>query len=174
MAKRAPQPWVRNKDHAAYKRLVRIDELPEKSEDWSCLRFDGACNGNGQLNATGGYGWSVQGPLGCFVWSSCGSVDSKPVTNNVAEWSGLLDGLSWIASQPDIQRQVSMGLRIEGDSNLVVKGLTGGWKCQDRRMAYFRDLCLDQIAKIGCYWGAVWIPREQNTVCDLLSRRFLY
>lgn len=172
MARRAPQPWVRNRNHPAYKLLRWHTEALHDTGGWHCLRFDGACEGNGQPDATGGYGWTLHNPVGRFLLSGRGDVDTRPVTNNVAEWNALCAGLTALVAKLGKSRDWCLGLRIEGDSDLVVKGLSGGWKCQSRHMADWRDLCLDALADLNVPWTSEWIPRESNAECDALSKQF--
>lgn len=146
----------------------------KRAIEWS-LNFDGACHGNGTATAKAGYGWLIQSDHGTVVASGCGNVSAKsgeePVTNNVAEWMAVIEGLHWLEcchiGQPDI-------LNVYGDSMLVVNQFNGAWKCKQERM---KDLCrrgqriADVLRKRGIHVEAAWIPRENNGDADTLSTK---
>lgn len=149
--------------------------LNEKNAiEWT-LHFDGACHGNGTARAKAGYGWLIQSDHGTIVASGYGSVTAKageePVTNNVAEWMAVIEGLHWLAccniASPDV-------LNVYGDSALVVNQFNGAWKCKQDRM---KELCrrgmsiADKLRRRGIQIDAAWIPREQNTDADALSTK---
>jgi ribonuclease HI len=159
--------WSRNRNHPAYKLMRWFGTPMDGTRAWHRLRFDGSCRNNGAADATGGYGWTLHDPAGRLEASGHGSVGGERVTNNVAEWSGLAAGIR--AAQGRLG--TAAGVRIEGDSNLVVKCLSGAWKCRDRRMAEWRDACLDALSAVGLPWVSLWIPREENAECDELSVR---
>jgi ribonuclease HI len=86
-------------------------------------------------------------------------------TNNVAEWTALGLALKTIVqggTEPDVR------IHIMGDSQLVIKQLTGEWACNAELLIKLRDRCKELLR--GRTWSAAWIPREQNQVADLLGR----
>lgn len=162
------EAWHRNRMHPAY-RLMR----PKADADgWLILRFDGACEGNGQPDATGGYGWTLIDSDGMLLSQGSGKASGAPITNNTAEWQGLAFGLDGARDYllPRFPDAAKLKLLIEGDSDLVVKCLSGEWRCRDRRLATCRDTCLDLLAEMKLPWRIRWIPREQNGECDDLSK----
>lgn len=85
-------------------------------------------------------------------------------TNNAAEWCacgrGIRDALDLLQS--------GESLEIVGDSALVVNQLNRVWGAKNERMIAFRDRCWELLR--GVEWRARWVPREENSLCDSLSR----
>lgn len=87
-------------------------------------------------------------------------------TNNVAEYSGLVAGLTVVSELK------SSGLvEVRMDSRLVVEQMAGRWKIKHPDM---RQLAM-QAAKIHPHTHIryVWVPREQNTLADALCNESL-
>ena len=82
------------------------------------LYFDGCSKGN---PGPGGAG-AVLYKNDEEIWSDCVFVGNK-VTNNVAEYTGLIIGLTHVATQPYIKT-----LFVKGDSLLVIKQMKGEYK----------------------------------------------
>lgn len=132
------------------------------------IEFDGACE---PVNpgGVGTFGYILRGVPGYPVPFRMGGVAGRGegMTNNVAEYTGLkfaLDALEALATLPPDAELV-----IRGDSQLVVKQLSGEWRCNHAHLAAFRDACREQLARLGCKWRAEWVPREQNTEADALT-----
>jgi ribonuclease HI len=89
-------------------------------------------------------------------------------TNNTAEWYALGCGLKRLLEMPGAERPESMLLM--GDSQLVVKQLTGEWSCNQPHLQECRTRCEALLKLIGVPWEAQWIPRHQNADADALSR----
>lgn len=138
----------------------------EPNDLWPILRFDGSAANNGQPDATGRWGWVLFEADGeTAIGVAGGRVIDRPVTNNVAEWQGLYEGLSAACRSPQV-----FGLRVQGDSNLVVNLLLGRWRAKCPRMADWRDVCLDVLAVARRPWSAEWIARELNRAADAMTR----
>lgn len=90
----------------------------EKREDNFVIYFDGCCKGN---PGPGGAG-SVLYKNEQEIWYDCMFVGEK-VTNNIAEYSGLLMGLQFATKQSNIKNLI-----IKGDSQLVIKQMRGEYK----------------------------------------------
>jgi ribonuclease HI len=143
------------------------------------LFFDGLCE---PYNPGGVacYGWSVWepeiGPNGSVpeteVWVESGtgrgvvSSGGPLSTNNVAEWVALGKGLRHLLDNffgaPSLQ--------IYGDSKLVIEQLKGIYRCNKPQLIHFRDRCREILAAFTLNWTATWIPREENSRADELSR----
>ncbi|QEL21109.1 ribonuclease HI family protein [Limnoglobus roseus] len=130
------------------------------------LRFDGSCFGNGDRGARGKWGFTVSVPGGGAALVANGWTVADPVTNNVSEWTGLLRGLRAVAAG----REKPPALRVEGDSKLVVEQLAGNWASNKPELTRLRDESRDLLAALGVPWSAAWIPREQNSEADQLTR----
>ena len=87
-------------------------------------------------------------------------------TNNVAEYSGLVAGLTAIhALDPDARVDVRM------DSKLVVEQMSGRWKIKHPEMRLLAQQAKSiHPASLITY---TWIPREENTHADRLANRAL-
>ncbi len=87
-------------------------------------------------------------------------------TNNFAEYSGLVAGLTAIHT---LDPQASVDVRM--DSKLVVEQMSGRWKIKHPEMR-----ALAQIARAAHPAALVtytWIPREENSHADRLANRAL-
>ena len=85
-------------------------------------------------------------------------------THNVAEYTGLIRGLEWIQNNMS-----DRSLEIQGDSQLVIRQLTGEYKVRAPRVIPLYERACSLLG--GFEWTAKWIPREQNTVADELSEK---
>lgn len=87
-------------------------------------------------------------------------------TNNVAEYSGLLAGLTHIHSlDPDAQIDVAM------DSKLVIEQMSGRWQIKHADMRDLAKQCRD--AHNPSLVTYKWIPREENSHADRLANKAL-
>jgi probable phosphoglycerate mutase len=83
-------------------------------------------------------------------------------TNNVAEYSGLLAGLTYIHSlDPAAEVVVAM------DSKLVVEQMSGRWQIKHADMRELAKKCRD--AHPGSLVTYCWIPRDENSHADRLA-----
>jgi len=90
------------------------------------------------------------------------------MTNNWAEWSAVAFALQEIIDNDNFEEIDS--ILILGDSKLVVKQLSGDWRCKSESMKKFREKCVEMLEKIGADWSAHWVPREINEEADKLGR----
>lgn len=81
------------------------------------------------------------------------------VTNNVAEWLSLKSALIWLASLRSHRRESTV--EIHGDSQLVIRQLTGRYKCKNQNMRELRDGCLHYLQGLK-EWKAEWRPRAES------------
>jgi probable phosphoglycerate mutase len=87
-------------------------------------------------------------------------------TNNVAEYSGLLAGLTHI-HQLDAQATVEVAM----DSKLVVEQMSGRWQIKHADMRDLAKQCRDaHPAALVTY---SWIPRDENSHADRLANKAL-
>lgn len=132
------------------------------------LWFDGACEPvNPGGIATGG--WIIRD--GEQVYTGHNEVcRGDGATNNVAEWTALGMALRYML---DNSQQFSGSvLTIYGDSQLVIEQLNRRWKCNKIHLQKLRDRCWAILGELALpSWTATWIPREQNTEADALSRK---
>jgi ribonuclease HI len=85
-------------------------------------------------------------------------------TNNVAEWAGVMAGCAWVK-----ENHPTAKVRIKGDSQLVINQLNEVYACRKPTLQKFKTNTLAFLE--GIEWDAVWVPREENTVADSLTRK---
>jgi ribonuclease HI len=89
--------------------------------------------------------------------------EGKGMTNNVAEYEGLMAAAQWIADEGIEEKIV-----IKGDSQLVIKQMKGEWKVKSATSKKY----VPKIERLleGKDVSFVWVPREENEEADRLSR----
>jgi probable phosphoglycerate mutase len=87
-------------------------------------------------------------------------------TNNVAEYNGLLAGLSHI-HQLDPQASVEVAM----DSKLVVEQMSGRWQIKHADMRELAKRCRDAHNPTLVTYS--WIPRDENSHADRLANKAL-
>ncbi len=128
------------------------------------VHFDGACQPpKGPGVAT--FGFTVEGEG--LDYEDCGLATrpySEHSTNNVAEYVAAGRALEWLREQGYRGTVVA-----SGDSQLVIRQIRGEYQVRSEHLqAYHRWL-----QRIAGEFQAVewrWIPREQNTRADALSK----
>lgn len=130
--------------------------------------FDGACE---PVNPGGNMGWGV------VVVNDDGSIFGKfhgfqPAasqnSNNVAEYLAFQLALNSIRKLEKFKP-----ILILGDSQLVIKQMSGDWKIKQGRYVNVAEDCLDQLHQLqseGFVIGLQWIPREKNKLADDMSK----
>jgi len=84
-------------------------------------------------------------------------------TNNEAEYEALLEVVKYI-SKENIK-----GVKISGDSLLVVNQVNGKWKCKKPELLKYRDLAMTHLKNVT--FELTHVPRAQNMEADMLSRK---
>ena len=89
----------------------------------------------------------------------------RMLSNNVGEYAGLLSVLKYLKNCNFQENEIE----ICGDSNLVVQQMSGKWKI---KKGLYVALALEakELMKEFTNTNLRWIPREQNTVADKLSK----
>src|ERR1019366_2134758 len=130
--------------------------------------FDGAC---GPVNpgGTATYGVMIKDHDGTIlVWEHGLVGKGSGMSNNVAEYAGVLCVLKYLRSLPPARAI------IRGDSNLVINQLNGKWRI---RKGLYLSTAKEAKALLAhlhnCGWeiNLCWIPRAQNEECDALSKQ---
>ena len=122
--------------------------------------FDGACRGN-------------PGPMGIGAVLLENGKKIKEIskrlgkgTNNIAEWSALIEGLK-MASAHGCKE-----LEVRGDSQLIIRQITGKYRVRNENLIPLYDearkLCRN-FEKISFKW----VQREKNADTDALSNKAL-
>ncbi len=129
------------------------------------VEADGGSRGN---PGVAGYGALVRdGVTGAVLVERAAPLGQ--VSNNVAEYSGLIAGLdAAFAIDPGAKVTVAM------DSKLVIEQMSGRWKVKHedmRRLALEAREIVDRIRAAGGSVAYTWVPRAENTDADLLSNK---
>ena len=125
------------------------------------LYFDGACRGNPGPMAIGATLYKDEIKLDEF------SKDIGLGTNNIAEWTALITGLGLA------KKHKCKDLEVRGDSQLVIKQITGQWKVNNKKLIPLyqrtKELCRD-FDKITF----IWIRRDKNSYTNDMIQEKCY
>ena len=121
------------------------------------LRFDGASKGNPGLGGSAAELYTDN-----KISAHCYYYHSTPVTNNIAEYHGLIIGLQLALSQGHLN------IFVEGDSKLVIEQCFGKWKCAHPNMIPLHNKVVELKKRFKSIHGQ-WIPREKNGDADKYS-----
>ena len=128
--------------------------------------FDGVCE---PCNPGGHAAWGAMVHVdGVEVYRQgayCG-VGPK-MSNNVAEYSGAAAALAMAATYPG-------PIILRGDSKLVIMQLQGKWRVNG---GLYHPFYLEAKKIYGSLRDRIrlqWVPREQNDICDVLSKQVLH
>jgi ribonuclease HI len=86
------------------------------------------------------------------------------VTNNVAEYEGLLMGLE------EVLRLGGKRVRVESDSELLVRQLNGLYRVKNEKLSQLHQKAQALLRQIGAY-RIIHVRREQNRVADRLANQ---
>ena len=126
------------------------------------LYSDGLCEPNPRGWAC--WGWLALGADGQPVASDCGAIgNGAGMTNNLAEYTAVIQTLEWASGAGLV------GLTLRTDSQLVVNQMTGAWQCYAPNLWPLLVKARALMAETGA--RVEWVPREQNSQADALSRK---
>lgn len=128
--------------------------------------FDGVC----EPRNPGGHGaWGalvkIDGKEVMAQGGYCGV--GREISNNVAEYSAFITVAEEIMKHPGVAI-------IRGDSKLVINQLNGEWGVNGGLYVPFYEKAMKLWMKLRDRTQLTWIPREQNDVCDYLSKKVLH
>lgn len=136
--------------------------LPSCQQERIVIQTDGLC----EPRNPGGWAcwaWVAIAEEAQEIASGHGCIGHGPgATNNVAEYQAVLAALDWAISHE------LADILIQTDSKLVVEQVAGHWQCNASHLRGLRDEVRARLA--GCTGRLEWVPREQNTRADALSR----
>lgn len=124
------------------------------------IEADGGSRGN---PGPAGYGAVVrEHPTGEILLERYGSIGVT--TNNVAEYTGLIEGLKAALELTATEVDVRM------DSKLVIEQMSGRWQIKHPGL---RPLAAEAATLVARFQrvGFEWIPRERNRAADALANR---
>jgi len=91
----------------------------------------------------------------------------KGMSNNVAEYCGLIALLEWCKAQSVLQT-----VNVYSDSKLVVNQMRGVWRAKKGLYYPYYQQAISLLQELGHnQFHFVWIPREDNEEADELSRQ---
>jgi ribonuclease HI len=135
------------------------------------------CDGLVEPTNPGGWGcwaWLAIGPQGTRLKQAGGCIGRGPdVTNNQVEYTAVLNALRYTTSRIALLRERGLQVLLRTDSQLVVRQVEGAWACRSPRLLPLRDQvrqCAEALRQGGVPVVCEWVPREQNTDADTLSR----
>lgn len=126
------------------------------------------CDGLIEPRNPGGFacwGWIALSDSSNQIATDCGCVGhGDGMTNNIAEYWAFINAATWaLMHHPD------KPVTYRTDSKLVVEQVNGRWKVNSDQLRPLADLARHLLTETG---GILeWVPREQNTIADALSRR---
>jgi ribonuclease HI len=124
--------------------------------------FDGLCYPKNP-GGVAAYGYVVYRD-GEQIWRGFGGVgEGRGMTNNVAEYEGLMAAAQWL-----VDEGVEDKILIKGDSELVVKQMKGEYRVSSATSKKY----VPEIKRLlqGKDVSFLWVPREENEEADGLSR----
>lgn len=125
--------------------------------------FDGLCEP--QPGGIGTYGYVVYSG-GKKVREHCGFIGKgKGMTNNVAEYTAVVEALKWADSHGLLKGKVV----VRGDSQLVIRQLQGSYKVKSETSRKFFPMIRELTKGVNVKYE--WIEREDNMEADFLSKK---
>ena len=142
--------------------------------DHYTIHFDGSCWPNPGGDAA--YGYTVHRGAELIASGHKYMGRNEFMSNNVAEFKGLEMGLRAFCEYSDAHELTErVRLSVFGDSQLVINIMNGKWSMNADRLYYefaqFAFLAAASARLLHAQIAYDWIPREQNTECDELSKR---
>ena len=137
------------------------------------LHFDGSCWPNPAGVAA--YGYVLQDTTkGVLRQEHAVIGQGEGTSNNVAEFEAAFQGLCDYSRLPAKPGDV---VEVLGDSDLVVKIMNKVWRPSQDKLYYPYFVKLDRLVRAlrgeGVAISFRWVPREENTMCDDLSKAHL-
>ena len=126
---------------------------------------DGASRGN---PGHASYGFTISEDGGKLIFEEGRYIGID--TNNVAEYTAVLEAFRWIKDNLPAGRQVS--IKLFADSKLVAEQLSGKWKIKNANL----KLIFEKIKTIEDQFERVTythVYREKNTIADSLANQAL-
>jgi len=129
------------------------------------VHFDGACEELGGQRVAA-YGYTLEGAgLAHEEYGLAVPPGHARATNNTAEYVGAICALEWLTAQG-----YDGDVRLAGDSQLVIRQMTGEYRVLSEGLRPYHDRLL-QLAGRFRRVEYVWVPREENTRADQLSKQ---
>lgn len=150
--------WDMQQERSLQEKLETGSELAIDPSKRYHLQFDGGSRGN---PGVAGAGVVIYDDTGHEVWCGWKFLSTRG-TNNEAEYTALIIGLKCA---------LSLGitdLRVEGDSELIIKQLDGRYRVKSEGLMTLHRSCMEMIQKFHKI-EILHIPRAQNKRADELA-----
>ena len=124
---------------------------------------------------TASYGWVILREKKIVEEGSGIVGEGEGMTNNIAEYTGLIEGVKAF-----LRRGEKAQLVIRGDSNLVVSMVAKKWGWNKKKTKWVPHddtphlkVLLDEALSLleGIDYKIEWVPREKNQEADRLSKK---
>ncbi|MFA5089326.1 MAG: ribonuclease HI family protein [Candidatus Omnitrophota bacterium] len=137
--------------------------MKNKIQAW----FDGCCEPRNP-GGHAGYGAVImEGSI--RLTEITGYIPAAPTTsNNVGEYQAFISILEWLKENGMVGRRI----HIRGDSKLIIEQMFGRWRIKNGLYVPFALKAKKLLAEFKRLTGE-WIPREENSIADDLSKREL-
>ena len=149
---------------------IRRSDISNETEEGGLqviIFIDGSVTGN--PGGLVGFGWYC--PDTEEEGNGVAYQGGSSATNNASEWMAAAAALIYVLGQYyDIVDTVT----IRSDSELLVNQLNGKWRVRHsnlKPMAAIVNLLIEELESRNMKVVAEWIPREENKVADVLSRK---
>lgn len=136
------------------------------------------CDGLCEPRNPGGWAcwaWLARSPKGAILQSASGCLGHGPeMTNNRAEYAAVIEALIYAGGRLDLLAERGLGLVVQSDSQLVINQITGAYRINQAHLATLRQHIVQLEGRFvdrGISLTFTWIPREQNTDADALTRK---
>lgn len=139
-------------------------------DEW-ILHFDGLTE---PINPGGWmcWGWTLDRAGMPTLFDSGAVAPAKQNTNNIGEYLACGWGIRKAAELAAGSTDGFPGLKILGDSQIVIFQLSGKYKCHKEHLARLRDRCLALLNELPQKkWSVEWVSRDLNGDADELSRQ---
>lgn len=129
--------------------------------------FDGSCE---PQNPNGNMGYGVYIKSDNSEYSDAKFIPAKlGNTNNIAEYLGILLILNLMVNKKDSH------IKIFGDSKMVVNQMNGSFAIKEGNYVPYANKAKELLAKVkeNNTVEITWIPREENSIADELSKSYV-
>jgi ribonuclease HI len=129
------------------------------------------CDGAIEPKNPGGHavgGWVLKDSDFNWLGEGARSYGTGPdVTNNIAEYGAVIAGLETLLANGYALRG---HIRVRSDSQLIIRQLRNEYACKQQMLRTLRDKVFNLVEQFEGDIDFEWVPREENTDADSMSR----
>ncbi len=137
------------------------------NQDKIVIHSDGGARGNPGPGACA-YTIEVNGK----VIKKAGKFLGK-VTNNIAEYSGVIEALKWLSNNKKVFENSSNPTRFFLDSELVVKQMNGEYRVKDEKLKTLFSEVNELLDNLHLRILFISVPRSKNKIADSIVNQEL-